>query len=121
MDPANQADTSADPRLHSLKPIELRAIQMAIRMALVDTRAAFFARAAAREPIPSLETDVEPLVDRAIKPLFDILGDLDPARGIMAAAASARTLLIEMLRQDIKNLEIFMAQQGNQAGPADPA
>jgi hypothetical protein len=114
MDDANQAD----PRLQSLKPIELRAIQMSLRMALVDTRGAFYARVATREPTPSLENDIEPLVDRAIKPLFDILGDLEPERGIMAAAAIARTLLIEMLRQDIKNLEIFMAQQTNQAGPA---
>ena len=58
--------TPADPRLQALQPIELRALQAACRLALVDTRAAFCARAAAREPLGSLESDIEPIVDQAL-------------------------------------------------------
>jgi hypothetical protein len=92
-----------------LSPIQQQALILAVRVAILEVRLAVGARLQRGEPLASVESDLGPLVTDRMRPITQVLEQLDPLQGFTAAEVVAWCALLEAVEGDLQGLKQLVA------------
>jgi len=110
--PAPAAEpTAPSPGCVPLPRNEQEAIRLAGWWAVREARREIVERAARGEPLPSLESDIGPLVLRVMARLRNILAEIPVESGLFAGVMAAHGVLEEALFGDLRGARTFLSMQ----------
>jgi hypothetical protein len=107
--PAAAEPTTPAPGCVPLPPIQQEAIRLAGWWAVREARREIMERAARGEPLPSLESDIGPLVLRVMARLRNVLAQIPVESGLFAGVVAAHGVLEESLSGDLHGARTFLS------------
>jgi hypothetical protein len=100
----------ARPGLTPLTRFQQQEIIKAAGAAMLESRDIIARRLQGGEPRASVESDLAPIVDRALVQLFNILDLLAPERALSGAASAVWATAYQVLRGDLEGLTMSQAE-----------